>query len=669
MEDYFNSKAFLDISYDGHQLDLLVGENELINRLCEEGNDSYVWRKLFSCYLNLVDIYKKPAKKWFKDVGTLIEGLGKEEFIGQASAIAARCTSRMKRADSNRVWLYDLSCCTRNDEIIPKQWLTDCYKNKISAGHYLDDEWVNDSFSQYYYSFSVEGRITRGIFLSSLMCPSASLTEIIDQFAKWFPNYTQDICYIYSQLNNKTGISKLVKLRQKATHKTAQRRIEKAIVDTANARGMTSNQLVEESVLDYGLSESGKVVLALPEAESEICLAYGGAAKISFRDNEGALIKSLPAQTNEIYEEQLKEFILSHKQINADIKAINLRVENFYRTGYSLTYERWYQCYYDHPLVKRAVSGTLWLVGQVGQHQTLIFHEGKLKNLLGEEVLDIDPLAQIRLWHPLYNGYELNDWKRFLVAHKINQPFPQVHREIYLFAEAQGEHAFFVGHILNKDQLAKLAKSKGWSVSALTGYSDFHIKNRLPEFSMEVRLDVDEVSLGQRSKIYGSLHVQLLQLQFSSNGESLPPHQLDSVLFSELMRDIDLFVSVCSIGNDLSWLQSEVDQAKKYVAAYSEVDLSGISRIRCDLIKTILSGLKLSADISVKDNFIYVKGESDTYRIHMRSGHVISQSSNAYLPLELKPKRISLKKLFLPEDQDSFLTDVISKSLHLAQMG
>jgi hypothetical protein len=134
------------------------------------------------------------------------------------------------------------------------------------------------------------------------------------------------------------------------------------------------------------------------------------------------------------------------------------------------------------------------------------------------------------------------------------------------------------------------------------------------------------------------------------------------------MRDVDLFVGVCSIGNDPTWGDRGEAPAATYWQTYSFGELSASAMIRKAVLSRLLPRLKIADRCSIKDNFLVVNGQIRTYKIHLGSGNILMEPGSTYLCIV--PDRISgvtPPKLFLPFEGDSTLSIILSKAFMLAE--
>ncbi len=107
------------------------------------------------------------------------------------------------------------------------------------------------------------------------------------------------------------------------------------------------------------------------------------------------------------------------------------------------------------------------------------------------------------------------------------------------------------------------------------------------------------------------------------------------VVFSEAMRDVDLFVGVTSIGADRYWQDGGQD-ARRYAQwtptarTTASQALTANAQMRRDVLARLLpagrSPTAPSSTIAPR-----VRGDLRTYRIHLGSGNILMEPADTYL--------------------------------------
>jgi len=150
------------------------------------------------------------------------------------------------------------------------------------------------------------------------------------------------------------------------------------------------------------------------------------------------------------------------------------------------------------------------------------------------------------------------------------------------------------------------------------------------------------------------------------NRETVPLTDVPPVVFSEAMRDVDLFVGVTSIATDPTWSDRGTDRRFAYWQSVAFGGLSANGHIRRQVIEHLLPKLKIRDRARLEGNYLVVNGRKRTYRIHVGSGNILMSPNDQYLCIvparATKPAGVR----FLPFEGDEILAVVLSKALLLA---
>src|SRR4029079_17090542 len=116
------------------------------------------------------------------------------------------------------------------------------------------------------------------------------------------------------------------------------------------------------------------------------------------------------------------------------------------------------------------------------------------------------------------------------------------------------------------------------------------------------------------------------RLEFSPAGpkasDALKLEEVPALFVSEAMRDIDLFVSVCSVALDPAWRDVPDEQLHRQWRMLAFGELVESARIRRDLLAHALPELSIADRCTVYDRDLVVEGARATYRIHIGTSQV-----------------------------------------------
>jgi hypothetical protein len=254
---------------------------------------------------------------------------------------------------------------------------------------------------------------------------------------------------------------------------------------------------------------------------------------------------------------------------------------------------------------------------------------------------------RFRIAHPhdLFRSGQWSEWQRSCFDQERAQSFKQVFRELYVLTPAEQTERFstrYEGHQVNPKQAIALFGQRGWLATPYEGIRrTFHEAGLIAEISA-------------MNGYYTPLAVEGLtidRLQFypRSGGDykPVPLAQIPPRLLSEVMRDLDLVVSVAHMGG--------VDPE----ASASTVEM------RTSLLRETLRLLKL-VNVQVQGNHALVAGQLGSYSVHLGSA-IVHRQPGGYLCI-LPVQSQHRGRLFLPfVDEDPKTAEVLSKVVLLAK--
>lgn len=363
---------------------------------------------------------------------------------------------------------------------------------------------------------------------------------------------------------------------------------------------------------------------------------------------------------------------LTDKEIKKLLPGQRDRLERLYLFPRDWDLATWRERYLDHPLVGTLARRLIWSFAQKEGNRTGFWREGRIVDAGGQPLEEAQDGARVSLWHPLGSpADEVLAWRVRLEAWEVVQPFKQAHREIYLLTDAERQTATysnrFAAHILKQHQFAALCRQRGWTY-ALQGQFDSHNTPTLaiPEHGLRVEFWV-EPGFDETSDLGIFLYVATDQVRFCDlEGVPQPLERMPPLLFSELMRDVDLFVGVCSVGNDPNWADGEDRPGSAYWHEYSFGDLGERGRTRRELLGRLLPRLKIADRCTLTERFLVVRGDRRTYKIHLGSGNILMAPNDQYLCI-VADRSHRASQSVLPFEGDGVLAILLSKAFLLAE--
>jgi Domain of unknown function (DUF4132) len=471
-------------------------------------------------------------------------------------------------------------------------------------------------------------------------------------------------------------VAQLGRLKQRVKYPVSLRLVDKALAAAARRASITPEELEEMAVPAYGLTEPGLGRTTVGDYTATVTVTGSDDVELSWTGASGRAQKTVPKAVQEEHAAELKELKRGVKDITSMLPAQRDRIERlFLAPDRHWRLADWRVRYFDHPLLSVVARRLIWRF-QDGDDVLLgVGHEGRIVDVEGAP-LPVSEAAQVRLWHPLGSpAEEVLAWRDRLRELEIRQPFKQAHREIYVLTDAEVRTETysnrFAAHIIRQHQFAALCRERGWRYH-LQGAWDSHNTPTLvlPQWGLGVEfwvepLDVDAEAQSE-SGIY--MHLATDQVRFNGPDGSRRLEELSPLLFSEVMRDVDLFVGVTSIGADPTWADRGDEAMRGYWRDYAFGELGTSAATRREVLATLLPKLKIAPVCTLEGRFLRVQGRLRTYKIHVGSGNILMEPNDKYLCIvpDRSTASRSARDLKLPFEGDQTLAVIVSKAILLA---
>jgi hypothetical protein len=347
--------------------------------------------------------------------------------------------------------------------------------------------------------------------------------------------------YVLSQLPGLRAVAQLSRLASRVRYKQALALVDKAMAECAKRASVSPIDLEELSLPTFGLDVDGRSRIEIGDGYAAELAVVDDKATLTFLESKKRL-KGVPATVTAEYGEQLADLKSTHKELAALVPTVRARLERWMLEPRAWSLADLRTRYLDHPLTARLARRTIFATGKT----SVVFFDGFPLDRAGKE-LELADDAKLSLWHPLGRpAKEVAEWRSFLASLGVTQPFKQVDREVYRIAgEAKArESARFAGRVVRQHQLAALLRERGWTYSLMGAFDGANVPTkhlRVHDLTVELDVDVPEDAETGGSGIY--LQVVIGAVRFSRNDRSLKLADVPERCFSEIMRDVDLFVS------------------------------------------------------------------------------------------------------------------------------
>lgn len=496
-----------------------------------------------------------------------------------------------------------------------------------------------------------------------------------------------------ARVDSEAALAELARLATRVTYKNTLKLLDAALEARAAALGLSREEIEELAVPAYGLTEVGRAEHRLGEVTA-VLEVQGTKAALTWRNASGKAMKSVPAVVRRDHSEDLKELKAAAKDIDKMLSAQSERLDRQFLADRTWSYAAWRERYLDHPLVGTLARRLLWTVDG-----TTVGHaEGALRTLADTPVTEG---TEVRLWHPVdHTPAEIVAWRDWLERHGVTQPFKQAHREVYLLTDAEratGTYSNrFAAHVLRQHQFHSLAAVRGWRNKLRLAVDDEAPppSRNLPRWGLRaeywiegdggadyaditdsgsyLRLRTDQVRFypidaPENSAHCGGGEYRMWLRDGAAPVDPLPLADIPPLVLSEVLRDVDLFVGVASVGNDPTWQDGGPGgRFQEYWTSYGFGELNQSAETRRLLLDRLIPRLAIADRCTLEGRFLHVKGDRHTYKIHLGSGNILRTPNDQYLCIVPKSAPASPQTGYLPYEGDRMLAVILSKAMMLA---
>jgi len=297
---------------------------------------------------------------------------------------------------------------------------------------------------------------------------------------------------------------------------------------------------------------------------------------------------------------------------------------------------------FEHPIISKHLEKLVYISNddQIG-----FYINGNLVTALGE-VITLNENQTFRIAHcyDLHTNNVWTDYQKYCFNNKLQQPFKQVFRELYVPTpdelKEKSVSRRYAGHQVQPNQTLALLKTRGWKVDYEEGLQKvFHKEGyQAKMYAMADWFSPADVE---------SPTLETIEFHSLKEYKNIPFEDVNPRIFSEVMRDIDLVVSVAHVGG--------VDPE----ASHSSIEMRAV------LLRETLRLFKIN-NVEITGNHAIIKGQLAEYSVHLGSA-VVHQLPGKYLSV-LPIHSQHRGRLFLPfADDDPKSAEVMSKVLLFAK--
>ena len=354
-------------------------------------------------------------------------------------------------------------------------------------------------------------------------------------------------------------------------------------------------------------------------------------------EKAGKELKSLPTKLKkDKYIEAIKEV---HKNLKEQYRRSRKMLEEAMEDGTEF-YGYEIENLMTNPVIAPILKSLVFKMG----NDLGYYVDKKLKSAKKKSVAIKDnSLLKIAHCFDLFESGEWATYQKDIYDRELKQPFKQVFRELYVKTvdeKGRDKSLRYAGHQVQPSKTVALLKTRRWIIDGQEGLEKVYYKENIIAkiFALADWFSPADIEAPT-----------LEEVQFFDR-KTFKPILIDDVpdlVFTEVMRDIDLVVSVAHVG--------DVDPE----ASHSTIEMrKAIVEFNCKLFK-----LK---NVTFSENHVLIKGERAEYSIHLGSGLVHQKAGSAINVLPVHSQHRG--RVFLPFiDDDPKTAEIMTKVILFAQ--
>ena len=354
-------------------------------------------------------------------------------------------------------------------------------------------------------------------------------------------------------------------------------------------------------------------------------------------EKAGKELKSLPTKLKkDKYIEAIKEV---HKNLKEQYRRSRKMLEEAMEDGIEF-YGYEIENLMTNPVIAPILKSLIFKMGNdLGYYVDKKLKSAKKKSVAVKD----DSLLKIAHCFDLFESGEWATYQKDIFDRELKQPFKQVFRELYVKTvdeKGRDKSLRYAGHQVQPAKTVALLKTRRWIIDGQEGLEKVYYKKNIIAkiFALADWFSPADIEAPT-----------LEEVQFFDR-KTFKPILIDDVpdlIFTEVMRDLDLVVSVAHIG--------DVDPE----ASHSTIEMrKAIIEFNCKLFK-----LK---NVTFTENHALIKGERAEYSIHLGSGLIHQKAGSAINVLPVHSQHRG--RVFLPFiDDDPKTAEIMAKVLLFAQ--
>ena len=437
---------------------------------------------------------------------------------------------------------------------------------------------------------------------------------------------------VLAQTGTDESLRALARIGRATSHRTMLKRLRMALEQAAERRGQSAEVLLDHLLPDHGLDPAGRLTVS----------AGGLHAVISLDDGHGAILAG-PDAAALVKDKETAQLLA---EVRHTVSTARERIESLFTSGREWHVDDFLDCYVRHPVMGPLACRMVWAFAPFQGDTVCGIPEPRGTTMVtprGPQPIPASSL--VTLLHPATaSGPIIDQFRRLVLDAGIRQPVRQLWRETYRAAEDHELYsARYAEHILRSRQLFGLARRRGWHGGFLSGTYDgggtATAQRDYPAAGLRVSWWLESLEPDRDTQIE---LCQTGRLIFTTTGDAtmtpIPLADVPPELFSEAMRDLDLFVSVTTVASDPAWPHGP--DAPPILSGYwARASRDGLDQLRASRRQVLApvyaaSGPEDRFHLTQRD--LVIHGSLATYHIDLATAGVRMEPAGKWLTFDTK---------------------------------
>ncbi|WP_433472696.1 DUF4132 domain-containing protein [Spirillospora sp. CA-142024] len=244
---------------------------------------------------------------------------------------------------------------------------------------------------------------------------------------------------VLAEIGSDVALMHLHGIAQKVKFKGLQAEAQRRIRQVAERLGLTTEQLADRLVPDFGLDAEGGMVLDY--GPRRFLVRFDEQLKPFVADEDGKHRKALPKpgakDDPELAPAAYKTFAGLKKDVRTVASDQIRRLERAMVTQRRWTTAEFGEFIVRHPLVWHIARRLVWIAEEDGTTAAFRIAEDRTFADSGDDPFPLSEPARVGIAHPLHLGDTIEAWSEVFADYEITQPFPQLTRTVHVLTAAE----------------------------------------------------------------------------------------------------------------------------------------------------------------------------------------------------------------------------------------